>query len=83
MISNSTQGSPTTNEGAPVDGTVSMTLALYASLTGGTALWSVTLSVPVTNGIYRVTLGTTPGNPLDNTLSAFANVPSVKRSPIN
>lgn len=44
-----------------VDGDIEMTFAIYDQATGGTALWSETLTVPVDNGKYSVILGkTTP-----------------------
>lgn len=47
----------------PAQGTVSLTFALYAQASGGTALWSETQSVAVNNGVYAVTLGSvTPIN---------------------
>ncbi|MCP4397038.1 MAG: hypothetical protein GY801_07030 [bacterium] len=51
--------------GTPVDGSVSMSFALYDSLSGGTELWSDTMTVTVSNGIYSVVLGSTSGNPLE------------------
>ena len=59
------QGSLTQTDGAPLDGTVSMTFALYKELEGGGVKWSDTLDVAVSNGIYSVVLGSTPGNPID------------------
>ena len=52
-------------DGTPVNGSVSMTFALYESLTGGAELWSDTMNVSVDNGIYSVVLGSTSGNSLD------------------
>ncbi|MBI5409165.1 MAG: collagen-like protein [Nitrospirae bacterium] len=43
--------------GYPVNGTVQMTFSIYDVGTGGTALWSETQSVPMSNGIYNVILG--------------------------
>ena len=59
------QGSLKQADGTPVDGTVSMSFALYDRLTDGTLLWSDTLDVSVSSGIYSVVLGSTTGNPLD------------------
>lgn len=51
------QGQLSTATNVPVNATVSMTFSLYLTPTGGTALWSETLSVVVSNGQYTTTLG--------------------------
>lgn len=51
------QGYLTTTGGVPVNATVQMTFALYPEAVGGTAAWSETQTVPVSNGNYNVTLG--------------------------
>jgi PKD repeat protein len=52
------QGRLADSEGAPVNGTVSMTFAIYNAPTGGELLWSETQpSVTVTDGAFGVTLG--------------------------
>ena len=51
------QGYLTTAAGAPVDGTVQMHFSIYDVATGGSALWSETQSVTVSNGVYSVNLG--------------------------
>ena len=44
----------------PYSGSVQMTFKLYTVASGGAALWSETLSVPVSSGVYNVTIGATP-----------------------
>ena len=51
------QGQLSSLAGVPVNSTVSITFKLYASSTGGTALWSETQSIAVVNGQYNATLG--------------------------
>lgn len=51
------QGYLTDTAGAPVDGAVSMTFSLYDTATAGTALWTETQTVTVSNGIYSVNFG--------------------------
>lgn len=53
------QGSLGTAAGTPLNETVSVQFKLYDTLTGGSALWSETKSVQVTNGKFSVELGTT------------------------
>ena len=62
------QGYLTDSGGNPVNSTVSMTFRIYSVPSGGTALWTQTLSsVPVSNGVYNVVLGSTsPVNLLFN-----------------
>jgi hypothetical protein len=43
--------------GVPVNGAVQMIFALYSQPTAGSALWTETQNVAVTNGIYNVRLG--------------------------
>ena len=51
------QGYLTTAAGVPVDGPVQMHFSIYDAATGGSALWSETQTVTVTNGVYNVNLG--------------------------
>ncbi len=51
------QGQLNDQAGAPVNGTVSMTFSLYEVESGGSALWSETQSVQVSNGVFSVQLG--------------------------
>jgi hypothetical protein len=52
------QGRLSDSEGVPVNGTVSMTFAIYNAPTGGELLWSETQSsVTVTDGAFSVALG--------------------------
>jgi hypothetical protein len=43
----------------PVTGTVTLTFAIYASASGGTALWSESFEVTLSNGYYSAQLGAT------------------------
>jgi hypothetical protein len=61
------QGQLTSAAGAPVSGTVSITFKLYDVASGGTARWTETQTVTVSNGQYNVTLGR-PATPLDPAL---------------
>lgn len=51
------QGYITTDTGVPVDGTRSMTFAIYPAPETGAALWSESQSVNVSQGIFNVYLG--------------------------
>jgi hypothetical protein len=51
------QGFLTSNTGVPVNANMSMVFSLYNVANGGTALWSETQSVTVTNGVYTVVFG--------------------------
>ncbi len=52
------QGYLTNAAGVPVNGTVSMTFTIYDALSGGSVLWTETQSdIPVSHGVYQVTLG--------------------------
>jgi microcystin-dependent protein len=53
------QGYLTNSSGAAVTGSVQMVFSIYNVDTGGTALWTETQTVTVTNGIYNVVLGAT------------------------
>ena len=53
------QGFLTSSAGAPVNATLSVQFSLYSVASGGTALWTETQSVTVTNGNYSVILGNT------------------------
>ena len=62
--------------GAPRTGTVDLTLRIYDAITGGTLLYKqVTPGVPLTDGVFSVTLGPTgsatdaPANPLTTLLA--------------
>jgi hypothetical protein len=57
------QGYLTDPQGTAIDGTVSIVFSIYSSSSGGTALWSETRTVTVTDGVFSVDLGnTTPLN---------------------
>ena len=56
------QGYLTDNSGSQINTTVSMTFKIYAVASGGTAIWTETRTIPVSNGIFNVVLGST--NPL-------------------
>lgn len=47
------------NTGAPKSGTFAMTLRLYGQASGGSALWTETKNVVVTNGLFSTLLGDT------------------------
>lgn len=51
------QGRLYDQNGNPVSGTMSVTFALYAGGSGGTAVWSETQSVSFANGYFAVQLG--------------------------
>jgi hypothetical protein len=51
------QGYLTDTAGQPVTDTVSISFSLYDDETGGSALWTETQSVNVSNGVYSVSLG--------------------------
>jgi hypothetical protein len=54
------QGLLLDSAGEPKNGTVDLVFQLFSAATGGTSLWTETLSnVPVTDGIYDVVLGAT------------------------
>jgi PKD repeat protein len=61
------QGKLTDSGGVPIDGTVSMTFAIYNAPTGGDLLWDeIQSSVTVTDGVFSVALGSvTPLTTLD------------------
>ena len=49
------------------DDTYEMTFQIYGNESGtGTALWSETADVEVTNGVWTYTFGSATGNPLDD-----------------
>ena len=50
------------NLGVPIEGVTNITFAIYAVDTGGIALWTDTLAVPVVEGRVSVELGRV-GNP--------------------
>ncbi len=64
------QGRLVDSSGIGLDGTGhTLTFSVYDDLTGGTAVWTETLSVTFTNGFYSAVLGTDEvSNPLDTTL---------------
>jgi hypothetical protein len=62
------QGRLVDGTGAVVQGQTALTVALYAAATGGSAAFTDTLTVPVADGFYSVTLGATPGNSLDSSV---------------
>jgi hypothetical protein len=51
------QGFLTTSAGQPVSASLSMTFSLYDQVSAGTALWTETRTVQVSNGAYTVLLG--------------------------
>jgi len=53
-----------TTAGTPASGSFNITFSIYATLTGGTALWTETQNnVPVANGgVFNVTLGSASGS---------------------
>ncbi|OGP64619.1 MAG: hypothetical protein A2169_04570 [Deltaproteobacteria bacterium RBG_13_47_9] len=51
------QGYLTSSAGVPVDGTVQMIFSIYDNSSGGSALWTETQNVAVTQGVYNVKLG--------------------------
>lgn len=62
------QGNLTNSLGVPVTGSVQMVFSIYSVDTGGTALWTETQTVSVSNAAYSVVLGSvTPLSlPFDN-----------------
>ena len=52
------------NEGAPADGTFTITFSLYDEAEGGSALWRETHSVQVTDGLFHVLLGSSEPLPV-------------------
>lgn len=77
--------------GLPVTTTQSITFRIYDAVSGGTPLWSDTLSVPVTDGLFSVELGTIGnplpkasfGNPLWLGVEIGADGEAVPRNPLN
>jgi microcystin-dependent protein len=53
------QGTLTNNTGEPVTGSKTIVFKLYNVVSGGTALWTETKTVTVTNGNFSVVLGST------------------------
>ena len=51
------QGMLNDANGLPISSTVGVTFSIYNAETGGVALWSETQSVPVSNGLFNVKLG--------------------------
>ncbi len=51
------QGVLNDSNGIPISSTVSMTFRIYDVETGGTVVWTETQSVPVSNGVFNVKLG--------------------------
>ena len=62
------QGRLTDASGQPTGGSKSIEFRLYTQMLGGTAVWSETKTVQVTNGVFTTALGSV-GNPLPE--SAF------------
>lgn len=58
------QGILNDDSGVPISSTVSMTFRIYDVATGGTAIWSETQSVQVSNGLFNVELGSVQQLPL-------------------
>jgi len=76
--------------GAPVNGAVSITFALYDVASGGAAVWTETQTVTVANGFYNVTLGQTTalapslfGVPLFLGIKVGADAEMTPRSPLS
>ncbi|MCH7877972.1 MAG: tail fiber domain-containing protein [candidate division Zixibacteria bacterium] len=65
------QGLLTDNNGAPLNGSFSLTFSLYSVPTGGIALWTETQTVNPGDGLYQVTLGNS--TPLSSALFSGAN----------
>lgn len=65
------QGRIADADGGAVNGVHELSFRLYASESGGTPEWSDSLNVNLSDGIFAVRLGMTPGNPLD--LDAMSN----------
>ncbi len=57
--------------GSPVTGTVSMTFTIYNESSSGTAIWTETRNVQVTDGLFTVMLG--ESTPLWNKVASFQN----------
>jgi N-acetylneuraminic acid mutarotase len=54
-----------TNNGTPLSGTHNLALAIYADSTASTAIYTESqFSVPFTNGLFNIQIGTNPANPL-------------------
>lgn len=53
------QGRLTNDVGIPLDGTYSIAFSLYDVATGGTALWSETKNITVSQGLFTTALGDT------------------------
>jgi hypothetical protein len=51
------QGTLADAAGQPLHGNYSLTFRIYATVTGGTALWTETQSVTVSSGVFHVVLG--------------------------
>ncbi|MEA3360273.1 MAG: hypothetical protein U9R17_12840, partial [Thermodesulfobacteriota bacterium] len=51
------QGYLTDPQGTAIDGTASMVFSVYSQASGGTALWTETQTVTVTDGVFSVNLG--------------------------
>jgi hypothetical protein len=65
------QGRLASPTGNPLDGPVAVTIRLYDVPTGGTALWTRTLTVTATDGFYATRLGADDvGVPVDQVLFA-------------
>ncbi len=55
------QGVLTNDQGQPLDGSYNLTFKIYGAASGGTALWTETLTaVVVDEGLFSVVLGTVP-----------------------
>jgi hypothetical protein len=51
------QGQLNDDSGTPVNGTIAITFSIYNVQTGGTALWTESQAVDVSNGVFSVQLG--------------------------
>ena len=59
------QGRLTENDGTPLNENISITFTIYDYETGGTALWTETQNVEVSNGLFSVLLGESESLPTD------------------
>ncbi len=62
------QGYLTNDAGGPLSGKWSVTFGFYDVQSGGKALWEEKQEIDVVTGVFQVTLGSLPENPLDPVL---------------
>lgn len=58
------QGVLSDKDGVPLSRSIGLTFSIYSAATGGTALWSETQTVVVSNGVFNVLLGSATPFPL-------------------